>query len=60
MNKITILITTLALLSGGTVIATNIIATDHVHDDNSTVSHSGRTNSDGCHNNRKNGTYHCH
>lgn len=22
--------------------------------------HSGRTNSDGCHNDRKSGTYHCH
>jgi len=22
--------------------------------------HSGRTNSEGCHNNRSNGTYHCH
>lgn len=22
--------------------------------------HSGRTNSEGCHNNRNNGTYHCH
>lgn len=22
--------------------------------------HSGRTNKDGCHNDRKNGTYHCH
>lgn len=22
--------------------------------------HSGRTNSEGCHNDRKNGSYHCH
>lgn len=27
---------------------------------NSTFAHSGRTNSEGCHNNRSNGTYHCH
>ena len=60
MKKLTILLAALALISGGTVIATNIIATDHAHDDKSTVSHSGRTNSDGCHNDRKNGTYHCH
>ena len=26
----------------------------------SLVAHSGRTNSEGCHNNRSNGTYHCH
>ncbi len=24
------------------------------------LSHSGRTNKDGCHNDRKRGTYHCH
>jgi hypothetical protein len=24
------------------------------------VAHSGRTNKDGCHNDRKKGTYHCH
>jgi hypothetical protein len=24
------------------------------------LSHSGRTNSEGCHNNRKTGSYHCH
>ena len=27
---------------------------------NSSNSHSGRTNSEGCHNQRSNGTYHCH
>ena len=60
MKKITTLLATLAILSGGTVIASNIISTDHIHNDNSTISHSGRTNSDGCHNDRKRGTYHCH
>jgi len=60
MKKISVLLTLFFLFGGGSVIATNIIATDHIHDGNSTVSHSGRTNSDGCHNDRKNGTYHCH
>ncbi len=27
---------------------------------NPSVAHSGRTNSEGCHNNRKTGGYHCH
>ena len=27
---------------------------------NSADAHSGRTNSEGCHNDRSNGTYHCH
>ncbi|MFC6052901.1 YHYH domain-containing protein [Acinetobacter portensis] len=27
---------------------------------NVVFAHSGRTNSEGCHNNHKNGTYHCH
>lgn len=27
---------------------------------NQALSHSGRTNSEGCHNNRKTGQYHCH
>jgi len=61
MKKITILVTALILLSGGSVIATNIIATDHAHDDSSSpVSHSGGTNSAGCHNDNINGGYHCH
>jgi len=60
MKKLTALLAMLALLGGGSVIATNIIATDHGHSDNSTVSHSGRTNSEGCHNDNINGGYHCH
>jgi len=60
MKKLTILLAALALLCGGTVIATNLIATDHAHDDNTTISHSGRTNAEGCHNDYKNNSYHCH
>ncbi len=59
MKKTHIIIITLLFLSGG-VIASNLIATNHNHEDDSTVSHSGRTDADGCHNDRKRGTYHCH
>ncbi len=27
---------------------------------NDQISHSGRTNKEGCHNDKKKGTYHCH
>ncbi|RDH81057.1 MAG: hypothetical protein DIZ80_13125 [endosymbiont of Galathealinum brachiosum] len=61
MKKITILLAALTLISGvGTVIATNIIATNHIHDNKSSISHSGRTNAEGCHNDYKNNSYHCH
>ncbi len=36
------------------------IQTDHQHISSETVEHGGRTNSSGCHNDTKQGTYHCH
>lgn len=42
-----------------TAIAGNLIATDHTHGEK-VLSHSGGTNSDGCHTNHKTGDYHCH
>lgn len=60
MKKLTVILSVIVLLSGGSVIATNIVATDHVHEVSSSVSHSGRTNSEGCHNDNIHGGYHCH
>ena len=59
MKKIYAVIAAFLFLSGG-VIASNIITTDHNHDDDSVVSHSGGTDAYGCHNDRKRGGYHCH
>ena len=42
-----------------TAIAGNLIATDHSHEKN-ILSHSGGTDSQGCHTNHKTGDYHCH
>ncbi len=60
MKKTFAAIAVFLLLSGGSVIASRLIATDHIHDDGTTTSHSGRTNAEGCHNDYKKGTYHCH
>jgi len=60
MKHILIIISLASFLCGATAIASNLIATDHSHTDGSIVSHSGRTNKAGCHNDRKNGGYHCH
>jgi hypothetical protein len=47
------------LALGSAVVASNYI-TPHMHDDESVVSHSGGTNSAGCHNDYIHGGYHCH
>lgn len=61
MKKIIYTFLTVALISVGVVTAKDLIATDHSHSiTSSTVDHSGRTNSAGCHNDNKNGGYHCH
>ena len=59
MKKVLILAGILGLTSWG-VIASDLLATDHNHVNGSTVSHSGGTNSAGCHNDYKRGGYHCH
>ncbi len=59
MKKYILALTVTLLLSGG-AIATGLIATDHNHNNESTISHSGGTNSSGCHNDRIRGGYHCH
>ena len=62
MKKIIYTLVIIGLASIGAVTAKNLIATDHDHMTTSStvVDHSGRTNSDGCHNDYKKGTYHCH
>jgi hypothetical protein len=62
MKSIIYILAVTGLLSVGAVTAKNIIATDHNHDtvSSTVIDHSGRTNSDGCHNDYKKGTYHCH
>ena len=55
-KKLIVIISTLFVLSAG---AAGIYATDHTHV-GAVDSHSGGTNSDGCHNNHKTGDYHCH
>jgi len=69
MKKVIYITLAICLISTGVVTAKNLIATDHDHDhdhDHNTatsatvIDHSGRTNQDGCHNDRKRGTYHCH
>ena len=60
MKKLTILVFSLFFLNSAPVLATKPNITEYSHDDNSHISHSGRTNAEGCHNDRKLGTYHCH
>lgn len=60
MNKTTVYISIFILLSAGSVMASKFIDSNHVHGIDSVTSHSGRTNSEGCHNDYKNDSYHCH
>jgi len=63
MKKFIAITLILGLVSVGAVTARSLIATDHNHDVptySEVVGHSGRTNTEGCHNDYKNGTYHCH
>jgi len=63
MKKVIFAALILSLTSVGLVTANNLIATDHDHKTataSTMIDHSGRTNKDGCHNDRKRGTYHCH
>ena len=59
MKKVFAVVASLLLLSGA-VVASGLIATDHIHNDGAVVSHSGGTDAYGCHNDHSNGTYHCH
>ena len=59
MKKIFTVIIVAIFLSAGSVIASKLITIDHNHEGDS-VSHSGRTNSEGCHNDNVHGGYHCH
>lgn len=51
-----------SILVGGLAVMgmSDLIIVDHSHDDGTIISHSGGTNSDGCHTNHKTGDYHCH
>jgi uncharacterized protein YxeA len=63
MKKIIYIVLILVLASVGAVTAKSLIATDHTHNAAiypTVIGHSGRTNKDGCHNDYKKGTYHCH
>ena len=55
-KKLIVIISTLFVLSAG---AAGIYTADHDHL-GAVDSHSGGTNSDGCHKNHKTGDYHCH
>ena len=59
MKKLLAVVATFLLL-GGVAVASSLIATDHNHEDGSVTSHSGRTNSEGCHKDNVHGGYHCH
>lgn len=48
------------LLASGGLIANTLIATDHNHSTDQTTSHSGGTDSYGCHTDHRTGYYHCH
>ncbi len=51
----------IALVSIGTLISINVTASTGVKlQDEDVTSHSGRTNREGCHNDRIHGGYHCH
>ena len=62
MKNIIYVLAIIGLVSVGAVTAKSLIATDHNHNATSStvIDHSGRTNQDGCHNDYKKGTYHCH
>lgn len=63
--KKNILFALVVLVISGGAVSLDLIA-DHTHDENSVTGreirndHSGRTDSSGCHNDYKNGGYHCH
>jgi hypothetical protein len=57
-TKMLLIVLSMLAISAGAV---GIFASDHSHDGFAPVeSHSGGTNSDGCHTNHKTGNYHCH
>jgi len=63
MKKLIYTVLALSIMSIGLVTANSLISTDHNHNTATSsivIDHSGRTNKDGCHNDRKRGTYHCH
>lgn len=63
MKHIIYIALALSLIAVGAVTAKDLIATDHNHNtatSSTVIDHSGRTNEDGCHNDYKKGTYHCH
>ena len=63
MKQLLYIALTIGLVSVSAVTAKNLIATDHDHSavtSSTVIDHSGRTNKDGCHNDKKRGTYHCH
>ncbi len=59
MKKLFIVLAVLSVISGA-AIGSGLIATDHNHNNTDVVSHSGGTNSAGCHNDYIHGGYHCH
>ena len=59
MKKYILILVVLLMLNGG-AIATGLVVTDHNHDNESSISHSGGTDSFGCHNDHIRGGYHCH
>lgn len=48
----------LFFVSMGSVTASDNTGINTTYNDQ--ISHSGRTNKEGCHNDKKRGTYHCH
>lgn len=60
MKIVFAVITGFVLLNSGFALASSDSNTGYTYASESVISHSGRTNKDGCHNDRKRGTYHCH
>ena len=62
MKKFIFTILASILVSVNAVTAKDLITSTHIENivDTTTISHSGRTDSAGCHNDYKRGTYHCH
>jgi len=60
MNKKLLAAILITVFGIGGVIANNIITTDHDHSVSANLSHSGGTDSKGCHHDHKKGGYHCH
>jgi len=58
-NKILIAFAIAAFSIGG-VIASTILATDHNHSTKEIITHSGGTDSMGCHTDSRTGYWHCH